>query len=244
MGLARIAIIIILVMIGGTGCMQSEGEIVSYLEEKYNSKFEVEGGKEGSDLFPDMYGKDQIVAHPEGDDKLVFLAGESKTQEGGFFDRYPLAKWSNELDEKYSNAVAKEFGSDAQFKTLLYVQGDNYSSEMIDMHVEDYFKSNQEALVTLNIGIKTAGEPNVDEYLEGIYSLQQQLKELGVESYGVTVGFVDESEDISDYIRTSNVNNLPWSNLDAKVYGSIMIDNLLDIQSPEQIKEYYEPIEG
>jgi hypothetical protein len=224
--------------------MQSEGKILSYLEEKYNSQFVVEGGKEGSDLFPDMYGKDQIVAHPEGNDKVVFLAGESKTQEGGYFDRYPLAKWSNELDQMYKDRVAEEFGSEAEFKTLLYVQGDNYDASMMDMSVQDYFKSNTEALVTLNIGIKTAGEPNVDEYLQGIYSLQQQLKELGIESYGVTVGFVDESEDISDYIRTSNVNNLPWSNLDAKVYGTIMIDNLLNIDSPAQIKEHYQYIEG
>jgi hypothetical protein len=60
----------------------------------------------------------------------------------------------------------------------------------------------------------------------------------------VSVGFVDESEDISDYIRTSNINNIPWSNLKANVYGTIMVDNLTGINSPDEIAQHYDKSEG
>ena len=71
----------------------------------------------------------------------------------------------------------------------------------------------------------------------------QELKTLNVQSYGVTVGFVGQDADITDYIRTSNVNNLQWSNLNAKVYGTIMVDDLAKITEPSQVEDYYEEFE-
>lgn len=238
-------LLFILLMIGGTGCMQAESKIAGYLEEKYQQKFTVEGAKEGSELYPEMYGKDQIFAYPEGKPEMVFLAGESKKQDGEYYDRYPLAIWSSQLDAIYRAGVEEGFGKGTEFKTMLYVQGSKYDGDMIDMDFRDYFNNvNNEALVTLNIGVKTAGEPDPEKYAEAIYQLLQQLKELNVKNFGVTVGFVDEGEDISEYIRTSNVNNIAWSNLDAKVYGTVMVDNTMEISSSSQIKEYYQQVEG
>ncbi|WP_121610595.1 hypothetical protein [Mesobacillus foraminis] len=225
--------------------MQSESKITEYLEKKYQERFAVEGVKEGSSLYPEMYGKDKIFAYPEGKPEMVFLAGESKKQDGEFYDRYPLAIWSSQLDETFRTGVEEGFGKGTEFKTLLYIEGSKYNGGMIHMDFQDYFENvNNEALITLNIGVKTAGEPEIEKYAEAIFKLMQQLKELNVKNYGVTVGFVDESEDISEYIRTSNVNNIAWSNLDAKVYGTIMVDNTMEIHSPSKLKQFYQQIEG
>ncbi|MFF2448932.1 hypothetical protein ACFVSW_17765 [Neobacillus sp. NPDC058068] len=44
-------ILLILVLMGSTGCTSSEGKILNYLEDKYGETFVVENKKEGSSLF-------------------------------------------------------------------------------------------------------------------------------------------------------------------------------------------------
>ena len=75
------------------------------------------------------------------------------------------------------------------------------------------------------------------------FKCYRSLKTLNVQFYGVTVGFVEEDADMADYIRTSQVNNLQWSNLTNKVYGTIMVDNLAKITEPSQVEDYYEEFE-
>jgi hypothetical protein len=65
---------------------------------------------------------------------------------------------------------------------------------------------------------------------------------MDVKSSRVSVGFVDKGADISDYIRTSSVNNTPWLNLDAKVYATIMVDKRFKISDASQIEEYYKEL--
>jgi hypothetical protein len=241
----KLTAVVLFVIMGGAGCMSSESKVMEHLEKKYNEKFEVETTKEGSVIFPDMYGKDKVMAHPEGNPELVFLAGESRNEEGVYYDTYILSRWSNQLDQLYKDNVNQAFNEDVQFKTMLFVEEEKYSAEKIDSSVTDFLqRENNGALLTLNIAVKTNGEPEVDQYLEPVYQLLNELKNSNAKYYGVTVGFVDSSEDVTDYMRTSNVNNIDWSNLDAKVYGTIMVDDSMDIDSPEQIKEYYQPQEG
>ncbi|WP_415813615.1 hypothetical protein [Mesobacillus thioparans] len=237
--------VILFAVMGGAGCMSSESKVMEHLEEKYNEKFEVESTKEGSVIFPEMYGKDKVMAHPKGKPEFVFLAGESRNEDGVYYDTYILSVWSNQLDQLYKDKVNQAFNEDVQFKTMLFVEEEKYTAEKKDSSVTDFLQTEDNgALFTLNIAVKTDGEPEVEKYLEPVYQLLNELKESNAKYYGVTVGFVNRSENVSDYMRTSNVNNIDWSNLDAKVYGTIMVDDSMDISSPEQIKEYYQPQEG
>lgn len=224
--------------------MSSESKVVEHLEKKYGEKFEVESTKDGSVIFPEMYGKDKVMVHPEGKPELVFLAGESRNKEGVYYDTYILSRWSNSLDQLYRDKVTQAFNEDVEFKSMLFVEEEKYNSEKKDSSVKEFLqKDDNSALLTLNIAIQSDGEPEVDQYLEPVYELLNELKKSNAKYYGVTVGFVDRSENVMDYIRTSNVNNIDWSNLDAKVYGTIRVDDSMEISDPEQIKEYYQLIE-
>jgi hypothetical protein len=235
---------VLFLIMGGAGCMSSESKVVDHLEKVYAEEFEVESTKEGSDIFPEMYGKDKVIAHPEGKPELVFIAGESRNEAGVFYDTYVLSKWSKELDAKYSDQIKSDFGQEVEYKTLLLAQGDKYDPSMIDIPFSQYVTENKEVDVTVKIAIKTDGEPDISKYAEPVYNLLETLKKENTKFYGVSVGFVDESEDISDYIRTSNINNIPWSNLKANVYGTIMVDNLTGINSPDEIAQHYDKSEG
>jgi hypothetical protein len=224
--------------------MSSEGKVVNHLEKVYAEEFEIESTKEGSDIFPEMYGKNKVIAHPEGKPGLVFIAGESRDEAGVFYDTYVLSKWSKQLDAKYSGQIKSDFGQEVEYKTLLLAQGDKYDPSMIGIPFSQYVTENKEVDVTVKIAIKTAGEPDISQYAEPIYNLLETLKKENTKFYGVSIGFVDESENISDYIRTSNINNIPWSNLKAKVYGTIMVDNLTGINSPDEIAQHFEKSEG
>ncbi|MCM3664678.1 hypothetical protein M3204_09700 [Mesobacillus subterraneus] len=251
-----LAAVVLFVVIGGAGCMSSESKVLAKLEEKYNQKFSIEGVKEGSKAFAQMYGKDRLTVHPEGNKELVFLAQEVKAAEGDFKDNFIQAKWAEELKQQLSADIEKELPEGTPYKIQLFVSNNDIEKSMLDMPVEDYLKNvNQNVSVVLLAGIKTAGEPQVEKYKENIYNLYQLMKGLGTTGYSVTIGFVDESEDISDYVRTSFINNISWSNLDAKVYGNVTIDERHDpenpsggvdpsliLESPETVVEHYEPL--
>ncbi len=235
--------------------MSSEGKVLAKLEEKYNQKFTVEGVKEGSKIFAQMYGKDRLTVHPEGNKELVFLAQEVKAEQGEFKDNFVQAKWAEELKEKLSAEIEKELPPGTPYKIQLFIPSKGIEKSMAEIPVQDYLDRNKDLSVVLLAGIKTAAEPEVEKYKENIYNLYQLLKGLGTTGYSVTIGFVDESEDISDYVRTSYINNISWSNLDAKVYGNITIDERHDsenpssgvdpsliLESPDAVIKHYEPI--
>ncbi|PIB65662.1 hypothetical protein, partial [Pseudomonas sp. 2822-17] len=58
-----------------------------------------------------------------------------------------------------------------------------------------------------------------------------------------TVGFVDEKEDVSNYMRTSFVNNIGWYNLNAKVYGHLTVGDNNQLESSEDIAAFYQTFE-
>jgi hypothetical protein len=222
----------------------SENKILTHLEKTYDETFEVETFKEGSTLFKNMYGSDKVIVHPKDKPEHVFLAGEKRDHEGEYYDTYVLSKWSAELSKKLETEISRILPEEVEYRVLLYVEDGKYDSTMKDMSVFDYFANeNKEANVVLKIAVKKSGHPDVTAYNEPVYQLLQLLDTVGVDMYGVSVGFVDSTEDITDYIRTSNVNNVPWTNLDAKVYGTIMVDSFANITEPKQIEEYYEMFE-
>ncbi|MFK9090275.1 hypothetical protein ACJEBI_02100 [Bacillus salipaludis] len=236
-------ILLILLVIGGTGCMNSEGKILNNIEDKYGEKFVVEGKKEGSVLFPEMYGKDKIFVHPEGKPELIFEAGQSDSQDGKHYDTYIPALWGAELTASLKDKLADQLPKDSLYKVYIDVAGSKYDVSMKEMSAYDYIKNvNKNFMVVLEVAIKTSGEPNLAEYQDGLYQSFEMIKNLQTKYYSLSVGFVDPSEDISDYIRTANVNNLPWSNLKAKVYGHILVDEHVNINSPDELISNYEAI--
>ncbi|GHH98743.1 hypothetical protein [Neobacillus kokaensis] len=237
----------IMLVLGGTGCMNEkspETAIVDYLEKTYHEKFEVEKFKKGSTFLKKMYGSDKIIAHPKGKPEYVFLAGEDRNHEGEYYDTYVLSKWEYELTKKFEKDIRQIVPGDFEYRVLLYVEKSKYDSSMKDMSVFDYFsKKNNDAEVVINIAAKSPNPPKPEEYYEPVYRLLHLLGKLGVEAYDVSIGFVDSKDDVTDYIRTASINNVPWSNLDAKVYGTIVVDNIANITDPSQIEEYYTKFE-
>lgn len=248
----RVALFLLLfiLIIGGTGCMSSssagtEEKIVSHLEEKYNEEFEVESLKEGSEIFANLYGGDKALVHPKGKPELVFLAGEDRDNKEKIYDTYVLARWSNELDTKFKEKIESEFEEGIDYKFSLFIEDKKYDASMKDLSFSEYSKDvNNEALVTLKIAIPVTEKPDIEKYSTSIFNIFRSLESLQVDMYGVAVGFVEPSDNIPDYMRTANFNNIAWSNLNAKVYGTIIFDNSRTINSPEDVQNRYKDLEG
>ncbi|THE12421.1 hypothetical protein E1I69_11185 [Bacillus timonensis] len=223
----------------------TEEKIVKHLEEKYKEEFELESKKEGSEIFANMYGGDKALVYPEGKPELVFLAGEDRDNKEEFYDTYLLSRWSNELDAKFKEQIESEFNDDIDYKFLLNIADKKYDASMKDLSFTEYVnEKNSDALVTLKIAIKVSEKPDLEKYSTAILNVYKALDALQVDMYGVSVGFVEETDILPDYMRTANYNNIPWTNLDAKVYGTIVFDNTRDIQTPEDVLDRYKDLEG
>ncbi|WP_186580069.1 hypothetical protein [Aquibacillus kalidii] len=240
-------LILLILLMGVTGCMSevsSQEAILTYLEEKYDEKFEVEAFKEGSDAFKQMYGADKVIVHPEGKPEHVFLAGEYREHDGKYYDNYILSIWSDELTKHFEKEISEILtGVDYEYRILLYVVGEKYDKTMIEMSVFDYLANvNHDADIILNLAVKENQRPNIDEYSNEIYDLYKLINSTNTESNSVSIGFVDKSTDVKDYIRTSAVNNVPWSNMIGKMYGTLAVHKQFEISDSSQIAEYYQPM--
>nr|WP_309098613.1 hypothetical protein [Fredinandcohnia onubensis] len=220
--------------IGIVGCSNSEEKALQYLEDKYGEEFEVMWSKEGSKLFQDLYGGDKVIVHPKGEPNMVFIVKEYNDK-GEWVDDYLSAKWGYELHQILEADIAKELPRGTQFKVNLSVGSNEVDETMATISVNEYLSKNKNVKISLTAGIKTDGPPDINQYSNGIYNLFQLFKGLGVKIYAISIGFIDQSEDISEYIQTSFVNNLQWSNFNAKVYGEVGVDDRLDPDDPSDI---------
>jgi hypothetical protein len=112
---------------------------------------------------------------------------------------------------------------------------------MIDMPFQEFIENNRkEVRLVIVAGVYTDGAPDVESYKQSFYNIYQEMQKYGAEDYTIDAGFVEKSEDISDYIRTAGVNNIAWSNLKAKVYGQLNIDERLNPKNadPDIAEEY------
>lgn len=245
----------ILLIVGEAGCMSTEDKVLNYLEDKYHQKFEIEGVKKGSLFFSQMYGGDKVTVHSKENPEIVFLVEEDSEENGVYYDNYVLAKWAEELKGKLAADIEKELPPGSPYKILVYVAPDKYDKSMVNMDFEDYLNNvNRDFKIVVKVGIKTAGEPDVNLYNQNIFNLYNLVKKLGTERYAVSVGFVDRADNISDYIRTAYVNNIPWSNLKARVFGEIILNDRHDplngsadqdwrITGPEKVIDHYTSME-
>jgi hypothetical protein len=222
---------IMLLFLWVAGCSSSEDRILSHLEEAYNEEFEIEHVDEGSWLFPEMYGRDKAIVHPKGNEELVFLSGEYRNNEGEYYDTYVLAKWGEELKASLNPLMEKELPG-SPYKVYIRAEDGAYDPSMLDTPFQEYLELNKDISIVLIASIYTTKEPDVERYSRSIYNIYHKLKNYGTDSYVVSVGFVDESEDVSDYIRTTSVNNIAWTNLDAEIYGYIGFDERSNPDNP------------
>ncbi|MEH7381276.1 hypothetical protein V7138_12515 [Bacillus sp. JJ1533] len=209
----------------------TEEKAIQYLEDKYDKEFEVLHAKEGSKLFENLYGGDIVTVHPKGEPDTIFTVNGS---EEPFTETYLQAKWAQELQEKLKSDIEKELPIDTPYKVIISNTRMSDSSNQ-NKTVEEVLTESETVLVSIMAAIKTEGEPNVSQYSQGIYNLYNLLKGLGVNKYVVSVGFVDESDDVTDFIRTSYVNNMTWENLKANVHGVIAIDDRKNPDNPSDL---------
>ncbi len=201
---------------GVVGCSNTEEKALQYLEDKYAEEFEV------------MWVNDDLVTvHPKGKTDVVFSIQEDGN---GYVDTYLPAKWAQELQEKLKVDIEKELPLGAPYKVILRNTGTD--PDLMGKSVEEILQFNKNVNVSIIAGIKTNDSPDVSQYSQNLYNLFNLMKSLNTEQYVLSVGFVDESEDISEFINTAYTNNIPWSKLEKKVYGEVNVDFRLDPENP------------
>lgn len=211
--------VLLFFFIGVVGCSNSEEKALQYLEDKYGEEFEVM-----------WVNNDLVTVHPMDNTDVVFSVQEDGK---GYVDTYLPAKWAHELQEKLKVDIEKELPSNSEFKLVL--NRTSFDESMADMSINELIEQNKDMGVDLVVGIRTAGEPDINQYSQGLYNLYNLLKNLGLKNYLISVGFVNKSEDISEFIQTSYVNNMSWSNIDATVYGELGIDERHNADNPSKL---------
>ncbi|MFA9559954.1 hypothetical protein ACERII_21820 [Evansella sp. AB-rgal1] len=240
-----IIMIIVIAIVGGAGCMNVEKKLLDDLEGKYNKEFVIEHYEKGGLFYSTGSKGISATAHVKGEEDVVFTMRERTGEKGTFNDSYLLARWGKELEVKLAADIKKNLPEGAEYRILLRSAGNTFDESMNDLQAEEFIQSNQDLAVVLIVSIKVSNEPDVSIYSEGIYNLYKLMDGVGTEVFMVSIGFVDESEDISDFLRTTFVNNIGWDNLNAKVYGIISIDERFKdmINNEDAVADWYESME-
>ncbi|PIB59165.1 hypothetical protein, partial [Pseudomonas sp. 2995-3] len=81
---------------------------------------------------------DKGIFHEKGNSDVVFIVKEHS--EYGYVDNYILAKWGEELREKYEAEVKRGLPSDTEVKFMVRIAADDYDQSMMAMSFEDYLE--------------------------------------------------------------------------------------------------------
>ncbi|WP_041808389.1 hypothetical protein [Evansella cellulosilytica] len=222
----------------------TEEKMLEYLEETYNEEFEIEFvNKGGGGLFSSSSSSENAVAHLKSNPDIVFTIRENKNKTS-FNDSYLLARWGKELEDKLQLKASEHLPDNSEYRITLRATPDKYDSSMVNKSVDDFIlHSDGDVTVTLVVAIKTNEKPSVSEYSEEIYHLYELIKDVSSKRYAVSVGFVDEKDDISNYMTNVFVNNIGWDNLNAKVYGVLNLNNTQNVSNYESVIDYFRQIE-
>ncbi|MFA9559951.1 hypothetical protein ACERII_21805 [Evansella sp. AB-rgal1] len=240
-----ISLIIVIAIVIGTGCMNVEKKLLADLESKYDKEFVIEHYDKGGLFYSSIPKGITATAHIKGEEDVVFTIRERTREKGTFNDSYLLARWGKELEVNLAEDIEKNLPEGAEYRVFLRSAADTFDESMNDLQAEEFIQSNQDMAVVLLVSIKVLNEPDVEAYSEGIYNLYKLIQGLGTERYRVSVGFLDESEDISNFLKTAFVNNIGWDNLNAKMYGVAYIDERFkdSITNSDAVVERYKTME-
>lgn len=232
-------------ILGGTGCMSVEEKLLADLEAKYDKEFVIEHYDKGGLFFSTGPKGISATAHVKSESDVVFTMKERSKEKGIFNDSYLLARWGKELEVKYAEEIKRNLPEGTEFRIFLRSAGDTFDESMKNLQAEEFIQSNKDMAVVLLVSIKVADEPDREAYSEGIYHLYHLMEGVGTDVFMVSVGFVHESDDISEFMRTAFVNNIGWNNLNARVYGVISIDERFKemINDANAVTEWYESME-
>ncbi|ADU31798.1 hypothetical protein [Evansella cellulosilytica] len=240
----RLLLLILITIIGGAGCTgkSTEEKMLQYLEETYNEEFEIEFvNKGGGGLFSSTSSSENAVAHLKDDPNVVFTVRENKDKTS-YNDSYLLARWGRELEKKFSQKIENELPGNADYRIFIHSGVGTFDKTMVDYDPEEFIEVvNGDLSIELKVSIKVPHEPDLNLYSEGIYNLFQMIQSLGSRRYLFSIGFVDENEDTTEFIRTSFTNNIGWRSLNRKVYGTINLDHRFseEIRNSNDVVERY-----
>ena len=228
-------------MVNLTGCIgsSSKDEVLNYLENKYNEKFVIENYTNSNKLI-NQYGGDYGIAHPVSNKNIAFNIGTVGSKEGGCYDNYNLAKWSYELDSEINEMVKRNLGNNVDSKVFIYSSSEQ---EYENISAKEYLNlENDNARLSLDLGIEINNPSEIENYYDGIYNVFEDLKLYNTKKYNITVGFVDDINDIKnqEYLRLAGPSNIIWENVDSKVYAQMRITYVDDIQNVDDIKKLLE----
>lgn len=236
-----ILLIVILTIGGIQGCTNThiEDEILVYLEEKYKEDFVIENFNKAS-ILTSQNGGDYGIAHPNSNKDIAFNVGTIDSQEGGYYDNYNIAKFVYELDDEIKSIVHYNLGDNTDCKLFIYSLGDK---EYSDISAKEYLNIEKDnTRLSLDLGIEIESIDDINKYYQGIYNVFEELKLYDTAIYDITVGFVDDINDREnqEYLRLAGASNLMWGDVDAKVYGQIILTYLDGIESVTDIEEQLE----
>ncbi|ADU31799.1 hypothetical protein [Evansella cellulosilytica] len=232
-------------LLGNIGCMgqSTEEKMLQYLEETYNEEFEIEFVGSQGGMFSSTPKRDTAVAHLKQDPTIVFSVVEGKVQET-YNDGFLLANMGKKLEIQLAEEIEQNIPEGAQYRVYVRTYDGSFEERMKDP--KEFIEIvNGNLSIELIVSIKVENDPDLNLYSEGIYNLYELVKGLGAQRYITSIGFVDENEDITEFIRTSYTNNIGWQNLNNKVYGVIILDHRFSEETSDinTIIERYRPIE-
>jgi hypothetical protein len=227
-------LILPLFLIGVTGCMSEKdsnatsSEMLTYLEEKYDKKFEEEVYEEGSTLFPELYGGDRMIAHPSENEDIPFYVNKNVESEG-FNDNYLLADLSYRFTEKHKQAIETMDGRDKAVKFSVGCRPRPQDPNYLEASVEDIMEEFS-CNVSLNVAVKGEREGKEEAFVRELYKYMEENTSM----FTVTVGYVKEDhfEEATELIRLAHTINFGWSQLGEGLFEYIYFESEDDINDP------------
>lgn len=209
--------------------------VLDYLQEKYDEEFVIENFEQMS---VSEYGSDKLIVHPKGKEDLPFLICESEEWEEEFYDTYLLAIWEKQLKEELTTTMENILGDDSLFNVIIRTPHEKYNMSHFNMEFTEYIKNiNNYGILTIIVAMPSIYD--VTDCLDKIYQIYKLVETYGMDTYSVSVGFVDDNFDSEEYLRTAGINNIDWSNFKSDIKGYVTINNFSKIEtSADIINEY------
>ena len=129
-------------------------------------------------------------------------------------------------------------GEDSLFNVIIRMPHEKYNMSHFNMGFTEYIQNiNNNGFLTIIIAVPSIY--NVTDYLDKIHQIYKLVATYGMNSYSVSVGFVNSNFDSEEHLRTAGISNIGWSDFKSGVKGYLIINDLSNIEiSSDIINEY------
>ncbi len=195
------SLLLIILMVGVSGCMEqpnedekkaSESEMLSYLKNEYGGEFkriEYIAGERG---YNDSHNENILVA--ESENGILVNVREELGDKGNYYDDYENAYASKLINEKVDYSVVKNIRFTKTYVTL------NPEKVNIEDLRKDDFSLESDMVINLFSLISISAESD-EEILKDLYEVYEQVQSLGYNRNNFVVAFEGNSKKAEKYVN-------------------------------------------